>query len=193
MRPPDSFTADLLLHDPELRCRWSRHRAAFGQPLWIIERKEAEGSPLRLAQLKALDLSRVRLRRVCAHSEHVPTCRQCRKAQGRARTVDLWEGARDGYAHVMDVHPSLLSWSQVGRALAAADMWRHGGAQRYADRLDAQDEAADRAQERHEASVLSDHTYGLWDDIKWRNRERVNVPVEVKDGFTVTDRRTVSV
>ena len=192
MIPPTAFVAELEAHDPSLRVRFARHQAAFDKPLWIIERKLDGRSPPPLTQLRALDLSRSRLARACGHARHVVDCPRCRKAQSRARTMDLWEGAREGYIHVMNVHPTLLTWSQVAPSLAAADAWRQGGMEALARKYDEDDAQAERTQERHEARVIDQHLSGAWDHLQWREKRRISTYVPEGGGFVVTDRRAVT-
>lgn len=172
MTPDPAFVTALTAYDPELRVRWGRHQARFGKPVWLVERRIGENEPQHLAHLKALDLSKARPKKL-----------------GQARTLDIAEGARGGYSHVLGIHPDLLAWSQVAPILAKADAWRQGGMAEIARQFDEQDDADEKARERHAQSVVSDRLYGKWDEIRWANKQRVNVPVEVREGYAVTDRR----
>lgn len=169
MTPNPGFVADLAGYDPLLRCRWSEHRARLGEPLWIIERK-AEGPGLARPTFRDLDTLK-------------PTTRK------DARTLDLWAGFAQGFQHVMDVHVSLLEWSRVAPVLAAADAWKVGNA---ADRIEAQDEAADRQQERHEQNIITDHIDGAYDQVCWEQKRRISTYVPDGGGFVVNDKRAVS-
>ena len=175
MTPDPAFVAELAAFDPDLRVRWSTHRAKLGRPLWIIERKIPANAPKELALLKALDLSRHTI-----------------KKMNHARTVDLWHGAREGYAHIMDVHPGLLAWSRVAPELAKADAWRVGGMKALADAQDAELDAEEKTKERAAQAIIEKHLDGVHDHLQWEGKRRISTYVPDGADFTVTDRRAVT-
>lgn len=114
-----------------------------------------------------------------------------------ARGHDLYDGWKDGYVHVMNVHPSLAAnVPLVLQHLADADTFRQGGIEavnRKLDQLDAQREAqADRAIANwNEAAAKEAH-----DRLQWLQGNRVavapdppTIATERHDGFLVRVRK----
>ena len=94
---------------------------------------------------------------------------------------DLYDGWKEGYVHVLSVHPSLLD-ARVFDALREADAWRQGGFEglnRKLNDAEAQWEAEkDRAiQNWNEGAAREAH-----DRLAWLQGRRVPVPDQVTDG-----------
>src|SRR3989304_5300892 len=54
-----------------------------------------------------------------------------------ARGRDLYEGWREGYVHILSVHPDLIqNTPRILDELASADLWRQGGIEAINRRLD---------------------------------------------------------
>ena len=122
MTPSASFVADLARYDPELRVRWSRHQPHAvdePRPVFLIERRMAER------------VRRYLYGRLMAHD----TSALDPSKLATARKLDLIEGLREGYDHVMSVHKDLLTWGQVEPVLAAADAYKRSHTS-LADALD---------------------------------------------------------
>ena len=116
------------------------------------------------------------------------------------RGLDLYDGWKDGYDHVMTVHRDLLHWSYIEPRLAAADKFRRDRLEDANRRLDEIQEAADKAADRKTANWLEDATNEAYDALQWRlgNRLAMTEPaapgfhgehVEQHDGFVIRDRR----
>ena len=117
--PPPSFVKDLVAYDPALRCRWGKHTA-----LWFVERKMAVRNPAWLAE------------------------RPLNPFGQSKRAKDLWAGWRDGYCHVLSVHPSLLHWQTVAPELARSDREQAGSWDALNRRIEDADAAMDQQRER---------------------------------------------
>ena len=101
--------------------------------LWQIERRMRERSPAWLAEKPSPWKSK--------------------------RGLDLWEGWKEGYVHVLSVHPDLLTWRLVVEELAQADFHRRGGLEAMNRMLDEAEEAWDRSTDRAETTNLYSPTH----------------------------------
>ena len=167
--PPPEAVTALRRFDPELRLRWGYH-----QNLWIIERK----MPTR----------------------HIQYLRECPSPEGKtARSKDIREGWREGYVHVLSVHPDLLcNWPLVEQTLRECDSWRYGGFDRMNRVLDdavAQENAATDRQVQNFNESASREAH---DRLQWLlgNRVAVSTPepplVDTGMGFKIVDKRRVT-
>lgn len=119
------------------------------------------------------------------------------------RGLDLYDGFREGYQHILSVHPSLLNWPTVQPTLAESDMHRIGGAKEVNRKLD----EADERWEQQTDKVISDYNesaaLAMHDDLAWAlgNRMAVTEPArpglregtfEQRDGFVIRDRRVTA-
>lgn len=111
-----------------------------------------------------------------------------------ARGLDLYDGWKDGYVHVLNVHQNMLD-NRVFDVLAECDAWRQGGMRKLSEKIDeiqALDEAIeDRAIATwNEAAAREAH-----DMLQWRQGNRIAMAsraepaYELHDGFKVHDRR----
>lgn len=96
-----------------------------------------------------------------------------------ARGLDLYDGWREGYLHVMSVHPSLLD-HRVFAELRRCDIWAQGGLARLTDRLDAIEEAEEKAADREIHNFNEAAAKEMHDRLAWLQGRRVAV------GDTVT-------
>ena len=119
------------------------------------------------------------------------------------RGLDLYDGWKDGYDHVMTVHPDLLQWSYIEPRLAAADKYRRDRLQDANRRLDEIQEAEEKAADRKIANWLENATDDAFEDLQWKlgNRIAMTEPdrpgfhgehVEQHEGFVVRDRRVMA-
>lgn len=114
-----------------------------------------------------------------------------------ARGWDLYDGWKEGYVHVLSVHPTLLD-HRVFATLAEADAWRQGGMAKMAAQLDAADEAVERAEDRERLNVNEALSRDAYDRIAWLEGRRVAVTEpgepagERRDGYVVRDRRVTA-
>jgi len=109
------------------------------------------------------------------------------------RGLDLYDGWKEGYVHVLSVERELLSWALVAPRLDQFDTWKAGGfdaINRQLDEIDAQWEAEG---DRKVANWAEATTSEAYDHLKWQQKQRVDVPVEIRDGYVVSDRRAVAV
>lgn len=110
------------------------------------------------------------------------------------RGLELYEGWKQGYVHVLNVHPTLLD-QRVFEHLREADTWRQGGMDKFNRVVDeaiaAEEAAADREQKNWNESASRE----MHDVIQWRSGNRIAMRApepEVVDtglGFKVVDRR----
>lgn len=113
------------------------------------------------------------------------------------RGLDLYDGWREGYVHVLSVHPSMLD-ERVFEALSEADAWRQGGFAAIAQKLDDQDAAEEAAIDRKIKNYTQAAASEAYDRLKWLQGERVAVAtpepplVDSGLGFKIVDRRRVS-
>jgi len=138
MNPPSSFVKDLTAYDNLLRCRWARHTET-----WFIERKLAIRNPAWLAE------------------------RPLNPFGVGKRKKDLWEGWREGYVHVLSVHPSLLNWKTVAPALASTDRELAGSWEALNQQIDAADAKLEAERERtvrnwSESAAKDGADYLMW-------------------------------
>ena len=106
---------------------------------------------------------------------------------------DLYDGWRDGYVHVLTVHPSMLD-QRVFEALADADSWRQGGMAGINQKLDAQDAAWEAEKDKEVAAWNQAAANEAHDRLAWLLGNRVVVHpsepepadvIEAHEGFTV--------
>lgn len=115
------------------------------------------------------------------------------------RGLDVAEGWRDGYVHVLSVDPSMLD-NRVFDVLNENDSWRIGGMEKLSreiDRIQAQEAArVDRGIETWNQSAARD----MHDQLQWGLGNRIGLGpdpsgigpsdhVEQHEGFTVIDKR----
>lgn len=170
-QPPASFVKDLTAYDRLLRVRWGRHSER-----WLIERKLAVRNPAWLAE------------------------RPLNPFGGGRRQKDLWEGWKEGYVHILSVHPSLLNWQTVAPELVRTDREQAGSWEALTQRLEAADEAMEQARERTLKNWSEDHSKEGADRLMWLEGHRHAMPhdpsgvepsdhVEAHEGFTVRVRK----
>lgn len=119
-----------------------------------------------------------------------------------SRGLDLWDGWKEGYVHVMNVHPDLLAWTLVGTELRKADFQALGGVAALNRALDADEDAWERETDRAIANYTQAGASEMFDRLAWLDGRRVAVPnlervvprfVETAhEGFTVRDRRVTT-
>ena len=129
--------------------------------------------------------------------QHIQLLRERPNPWKSLRGLDLYDGWREGYVHVLTVDPSLLD-HQVFAMLRECDIWAQGGIDRMNAKLDAlaaqeQQEADKQVQAFNEAASREAH-----DRIQWLdgNRMAMRPPepplVDSGLGFKVRDRRGTS-
>jgi hypothetical protein len=167
MTPPREFVSALRSFDADLRIRWQ-----VRTKLWAIERK----MPPRLRTYLA---------------EQPPA-----NPWSGDRSLDLFDGWRDGYVHVMNVHPSLLD-HRVFAHLAEADAWRKGGMTALVDQIEEEERQREAAFERERHNFHEAAGKDLYDTIAWDEGRRVSLhePAEpageAREGYVVVDRRVI--
>lgn len=165
MTPPREFVSALRSFDPALRVRWMARTK-----MWVIERRMEPQMRTYLTEKPAAN------------------------PWNSDRSKDLFDGWRDGYVHVMAVHPSLLDHRVFGH-LEKADAWRQGGMAALAQQIDAEDEAREKAFERDRHNWHEGAGKDLFETIAWDEGRRVAVAetiTEEREGFTVVDRRVTA-
>lgn len=121
-----------------------------------------------------------------------------------ARGLDIWDGWREGYIHVMGIDPEMLHWSLVEPALAEADAQAQGGFEALSKKLDAIAAAEEAAADKHIENWNEAAAHEAFDRLQWLFGNRIAVNqvaaeapekdvVEEHEGFTVRLRRRVSV
>ena len=171
MTPDPSFVRDLHAYDAKLRVRWARHSA-----MWFIERRMEVRNPAWLAE------------------------RPLNPFGVGKRKKDLWEGWREGYVHVLSVHPSLLNWQTVAPALASTDREQAGSWQALGDKMDAVDASLDAQRERTVANWSEAAAKDGADALLWNFGHTLATPtdpsgvipsdtVEQRDGFVIRTRK----
>ena len=100
---------------------------------------------------------------------------------GSPRGLDLWEGWKDGYVHVLSVHPDLLAWSVVAPELARCDAERAGGFEALNQELDTAEAAWEAEVARERKTKLESMSREFHDQLAWKEGRRVAVPVEVAE------------
>ena len=169
--PDPSFVRDLAAYDPALRVRWARHAE-----MWFIERKMALRNPAWLAE------------------------RPLNPFGVGKRKKDLWEGWRDGYVHVLSVHPTLLNWQTVAPALASTDRELAGSWEALNQQMEAVDARLEAERERTVANWSAERASDAADHLFWQEGHTVATPheasgvtpsdtVEAHEGFTVRTRK----
>lgn len=152
MTPMPGFVRSLKGYDSKLRVRWATHMAT-----WFIERKlPGERHPQWFAER--------------------PSPWGTSK-----RSLDLWEGWKDGYVHVLSVPPDLLHWRLVQEELVRCDAERAGGFAALNAELDAEEAKWQAAVDRERRNFLESASRASHDDIAWADGRRVAVPVSLKD------------
>lgn len=162
--PPAGLVADLQAFDASLRLRWGR----FTQK-WIVEKKLPPRHP--------------------AYTGERPN------PLGKSPAAkDAFDGWRQGYvvALIVPNDPEYLNTTVITAALRRNDLW-NGGPDALNRRLDEEIAREEAAVDRQIDRWAEQGSKELWDRLAWNEKRRVNVPVAVEEGFTVTDRRTVGV
>ena len=149
MTPDPSFVKDLTSYDPLLRVRWAKH-----SEVWFIERKLQVRNPAWLAE------------RPLNPFGHGP------------RKKDLYEGWRQGYVHVLSVHPTLLHWQTVAPALASTDRELAGSWKNLADRMDAADAKLEAEREQTMKNWSESAAKDAADALQWGFGHRIATPVD---------------
>ena len=150
--PPEGFARDLRGYDPLLRCRWARH-----QQIWFIERKlPGERHPQWFAER--------------------PSPWGTSK-----RSLDLWEGWKEGYVHVLSVPPALLHWRLVQEELVRCDAERAGGFAALNAELDAEEAKWQAAVDRERMNFCEAAARESHDRIQWMSGNRIATPHGAKD------------
>jgi hypothetical protein len=111
--------------------------------------------------------------------------------------LDLWDGWKDGYVHVLSVHPDLVQNTPlVMQEVAKGDLWRAGGTAAINRRLDAIREQEEREADRAVAHFTEAAAKEVYEDLAWASGRRVAVStpdplstMEARDGYVVNDRR----
>ena len=110
------------------------------------------------------------------------------------RSLDLYDGWREGYLHVLNVHPSLLD-HRVFDTLRECDIWAQGTVEKMNKKLD-EIQAQERAEaDRHIANFNESASREAHDILQWRlgNRVAVTTPepplVDTGLGFKTRDTR----
>lgn len=98
------------------------------------------------------------------------------------RGLDLWDGWREGYVHVLTVHRDLLTWALVVPHLAAADLQVRGGIDAMNQALDDAEAAWERETDRTIENFQEAAGKEAFDRLKWLTGQRVAVPEAVTDG-----------
>lgn len=180
--PPPEFVRDLTAYDATLRCRWAprwpteRTDTHDGVGLWVIE-KSLKNEPRLLAFLAGRP-----------------------NPWKSPRGFDLYDGWKDGYDHVMSVHPDLLHWSIVQPRLAEFDKHRMDGWKDLNRRLDEIAEQEEAAADRQIANWSEAAASEAFNRLQWLqgNRVALTTPthpglppeeVEQHDGFVVRVRK----
>ena len=108
---------------------------------------------------------------------------------------DLYEGAKDGWVHILSIPPTLLTSAVVLKWLHENDLHVQGSFDAINRRLEAMQEAEERARDRELDLFVEIGSREIHDTAAWLDGRRVsqyNPPVEVgeaHDGFRVLDRR----
>jgi hypothetical protein len=116
-----------------------------------------------------------------------------------ARSQDIYDGWRDGYLHVLSVHPTMLD-QRVFQHLADADAWRQGGFEAVSRAMDRDQEAWEQTTDKQIQDWTVDASKEAHDRLQWLLGNRValtmipdeDLPiesVEQHDGFRVRTRR----
>jgi hypothetical protein len=108
------------------------------------------------------------------------------------RGLDLADGWREGYVHVLTVQKDLLHWALVAPRLDEFDTWKQGGFDAISRQLDEIEAKAEEAADRRIETWANDASSEAYDSLAWSGKRRVDVPVEIRDGYVVSDRRAVS-
>lgn len=118
------------------------------------------------------------------------------------RGLDLYDGWKDGYLHVLDVPPAQLHWNLVVPTLDWASVAAKRRLRDINDQLDAIEVQEEAARERATKNWVEAATSDAYDRLAWLQGDRVGwhepaktklTPVEDHGGYLVTDRRAVKV
>ena len=107
---------------------------------------------------------------------------------------DLYDGWKEGYVHVLTVHPSLLD-DRVFEHLAEADTWRVGGMTRFSDRLDRIQADMEAEEDRGIKTWQESAARETHDILQWNFGNRMSLArpepalVDTGMGFKLRDRR----
>lgn len=165
--PEPSLVQDLAAYDARLRIRWAKHVEKF-----FIERKMDRLHPELAAD------------RVKPPAPDGPPIR-----------LDLWDGWKDGYIHILTVPREMAHWRFIAPELARMDAWRQGGFQELNRRLDEEAVAWDRAGDKKIENWAHAASLDAADHAGWFEKRTVSlhVPetpyVDTGLGFKVRDRR----
>ena len=105
--------------------------------------------------------------------------------------LDIWDGWKDGYLHVMFAHPSLIQNHQlILQALAGADIWRVGGREELNRKLDEAEIKVEASVDRNIDNYIEAAVSESYDMLQWRlgNRFAMTEPIEQfeqHEGFVV--------
>ena len=172
-KPPYSVVRDLAAYDMDLRLRWSTRRE-----VWMVEKKLPIRHP-------SVEKERPNLIGKSAVSQ------------------DLFDAARDGYVHILSVHPSLLNSEVILGALRSTDLNFHGSWAAINRRLDEAQEAEDKRLDRELDTFVEAGSRSIYDRDAWLGKRKIQVPndeaaveritpVEQREGYVVVDRRVVA-
>jgi len=89
--------------------------------------------------------------------------------------LDLWDGWREGYVHVLTVERDLLSWNLVAAALHASDAQVRGGMAGLNASLDAAEAAWEAEKDREIANWQEGAAKEAHDRLAWMQGRRVAV------------------
>jgi hypothetical protein len=173
-KPPYSVVRDLAAYDKDLRLRWSTRR-----DLWMVEKKLEMRHP-------SVEKERPNLIGKSAVSQ------------------DLFDAARDGYVHILDIHPSLLRSEIILGALRSTDLNFHGSWAAINRRLDEIQAAEDAALDRQLDTFVEAGSREIYDRDQVLGGRKIYVPnkdvpappvitpVVQGDGFVIRDRRVTA-
>lgn len=91
------------------------------------------------------------------------------------RGLDLYDGWRFGFVHVLSVHPTLLD-HRVFDVLAAADSFRQGGFKELNRQLDAAEELWEKETDKEIANWNESAAKDAAERMPWLQGRRVSVP-----------------
>ena len=94
------------------------------------------------------------------------------------RGFDLYDGWREGWVHILSVHPDLLD-HRVFDVLAAADSYRQGGFAAINRQLDEAVEQWERDTDRAIQNFQESAAREAFDDLQSISKQKIFVPVAV--------------
>jgi hypothetical protein len=168
MIPDASLVTELHAYDSRLRIRWAKHVEKF-----FIERKMEVRNPELAAD------------RVTPPADDAPAIR-----------LDLWDGWREGYLHILTVPREMAHWRFIAPELARMDSWRQGGFKAINESLDQDAVAWDRATDKRIEDWAHAASLDAADHAGWFEGRTVSLYQPDKtpftdsgQGFLVRDRR----